>query len=83
MDLKNVYTVEFASLLNLEENFSSEGFAFQVCYEETSQVYTLYLIAAREQDRSDWIAAIRAGETTDLIHDKYINYECNNKIWNE
>lgn len=61
IDLKNVYTVETALLNHLgDDSLVFDGFAFQICYEEVSQVYTLYLISAREQDRTDWIAAIRA-----------------------
>ncbi|XP_058809578.1 tyrosine-protein kinase Btk29A-like, partial [Phymastichus coffea] len=36
------------------------GLPFQVGYREAGQEYTLYLVAAREQDRADWIRAIRA-----------------------
>lgn len=38
------------------------GLPFQVGYREAGQEYTLYLLAAREQDRTEWIRAIRAGE---------------------
>ena len=37
------------------------GLPFQVGYREAGQEYTLYLVAAREQDRAEWINAIRAG----------------------
>ncbi|KAL6440351.1 hypothetical protein ACFW04_003122 [Cataglyphis niger] len=37
------------------------GLPFQVGYREAGQEYTLYLLAAREQDRAEWIRAIRAG----------------------
>ncbi|KAJ8676374.1 hypothetical protein QAD02_012161 [Eretmocerus hayati] len=33
---------------------------FQVGYREAGQEYTLYLVAAKEQDRAEWIRAIRA-----------------------
>lgn len=57
-----MYAVETALLANLSEDSSAlDGYPFQVCYEEAAQVYTLYLISAREQDRADWITAIRAG----------------------
>ncbi|KAG5332208.1 BTKL kinase, partial [Acromyrmex heyeri] len=36
------------------------GLPFQVGYREAGQEYTLYLLAAREQDRAEWIRAIRA-----------------------
>ncbi|KOC62730.1 Tyrosine-protein kinase Btk29A [Habropoda laboriosa] len=36
------------------------GLPFQVGYREAGQEYTLYLLAAREQDRTEWIRAIRA-----------------------
>lgn len=39
------------------------GLPFQVGYREAGQEYTLYLVAAREQDRAEWIRALRAGET--------------------
>lgn len=38
------------------------GLPFQVGYREAGQEYTLYLVAAREQERAEWIRAIRAGE---------------------
>lgn len=38
------------------------GLPFQIGYREAGQEYTLYLLAAREQDRSEWIRAIRAGK---------------------
>lgn len=38
------------------------GLPFQVGYREAGQEYTLYLLAAREQDRAEWIRAIRAGK---------------------
>jgi tyrosine-protein kinase Tec len=37
------------------------GFPFQVGYQEGGQEYTLYLLANREQDRIEWIRALRAG----------------------
>lgn len=39
------------------------GLPFQVGYREAGQEYTLYLLAAREQDRAEWIRAIRAGRS--------------------
>ncbi|XP_057339629.1 tyrosine-protein kinase Btk29A isoform X2 [Microplitis mediator] len=36
------------------------GLPFQVGYREAGQEYTLYLLAAREQDRAEWIRALRA-----------------------
>lgn len=38
------------------------GLPFQVGYREAGQEYTLYLLAAREQDRAEWIRALRAGK---------------------
>jgi len=38
------------------------GLPFQVGYREAGQEYTLYLLATREQDRAEWIRAIRAGK---------------------
>lgn len=43
------------------------GLPFQVGYREAGQEYTLYLLAAREQDRAEWIRAIRAGESSFLL----------------
>lgn len=43
------------------------GLPFQVGYREAGQEYTLYLLAAREQDRAEWIQTIRAGEFLVLI----------------
>lgn len=40
------------------------GLPFQVGYREAGQEYTLYLLAAREQDRAEWIRALRAGKST-------------------
>jgi tyrosine-protein kinase Tec len=37
------------------------GFPFQVGYQEGGQEYTLYLLANREQDRAEWIRALRTG----------------------
>jgi len=37
------------------------GFPFQVGYQEGGQEYTLYLLANRDQDRAEWIRALRAG----------------------
>ena len=37
------------------------GYPFQVGYQEGGQEYTLYLLANREQDRAEWINALRAG----------------------
>jgi len=37
------------------------GFPFQVGYQEGGQEYTLYLLANGEQERIDWIRALRAG----------------------
>lgn len=43
------------------------GFALQVCYTDAGQNYTLYLVAKREQDRDDWINALRSGNTLRYI----------------
>jgi hypothetical protein len=37
------------------------GFPFQVGYQEGGQEYTLYLLANGEQERVEWIRALRAG----------------------
>lgn len=43
------------------------GLPFQVGYREAGQEYTLYLLAAREQDRTEWIRALRAGKMHSII----------------
>jgi hypothetical protein len=37
------------------------GFPFQVGYQEGGQEYALYLLANRDQDRAEWIQALRKG----------------------
>ncbi|XP_033218370.1 uncharacterized protein LOC117173835 [Belonocnema kinseyi] len=37
------------------------GFPFQVGYREAGQDYTLYLLGSREEERTEWIRAIRTG----------------------
>lgn len=63
IELKNVYVIETAVLpiedCNLTDGY---GYAFQICYGESSQIYTLYLKATKEQDRTEWINALRLGE---------------------
>lgn len=47
-----------------------QGFSFQIGYCETDDQltgrslpqYTLYLVASNEKERTEWIAAIRAGK---------------------
>lgn len=74
--VENVHIVEVANLgignneINGSDSVSSSsgtgsggapaGFPFQVGYRETAQDYTLYLLAAREEERSEWIRAIRS-----------------------
>lgn len=52
------------------------GLPFQVGYREAGQEYTLYLLAAREQDRTEWIRAIRAGESLLFIFFLLRSYNC-------
>lgn len=47
------------------------GLPFQIGYREAGQEYILYLLAGREQDRSEWIRAIRAGKY--LFFSRYIH----------
>nr|XP_018917341.1 PREDICTED: tyrosine-protein kinase Btk29A isoform X3 [Bemisia tabaci] len=48
-------------------NSSASGYPFQLCYIDSSgQEYTLYLITAREQDRTDWLIALREVCTNNL-----------------
>jgi PH domain len=62
IDLSKVCVVETAQLAGDGEPTPPVGFAFQVGYSEGTQNYTLHLLAVREQERSDWIRAIRAGK---------------------
>ncbi|XP_066999606.1 tyrosine-protein kinase Btk isoform X2 [Anabrus simplex] len=70
IELSAVHVVEPAQLPVVTDSGSNNsvssegvaypsGFPFQVSYTEAGQDYTLYLLAAREQDRTDWIRAIR------------------------
>ncbi|XP_035730806.1 tyrosine-protein kinase Btk29A-like isoform X3 [Vespa mandarinia] len=57
--IETVHVVETANLGSSGGNVPP-GLPFQIGYREAGQEYTLYLLAAREQDRSEWIRAIRA-----------------------
>lgn len=56
-----------------------QGFSFQIGYCETDDQlsgrslpqYTLYLVASNEKERTEWIAAIRAGKKENLF---FINF---------
>lgn len=45
----------------LNSSDCASGAPLQVGYTEQSQEYTLYLVTPREQDRDDWINALRSG----------------------
>lgn len=61
IDLKNVTAIEKAQPLTEECNWC-DGYAFQISYGESSQNYTLYLIAGSEEERSDWINTLRTSK---------------------
>lgn len=62
IELGRVSVVEAARLAaDGEEAPYPSGFAFQLGYLENGHCFTLYLLAAREQDRADWIRALRQG----------------------
>lgn len=43
-------------------NDSENGYSFQISYSDgNEQLYTLYLITQKLQERSDWIRSLRAG----------------------
>lgn len=46
---------------NTLNNTLGTGSPLQVGYTDAGQDYTLYLVAHREQDRDDWINALRSG----------------------
>lgn len=54
--LENVHYVEGTQTSN-----QADEFPFQVGYQETTQDHILYLFASREQDRTDWVLALRKG----------------------
>lgn len=56
------------------------GLPFQVGYREAGQEYTLYLLAAREQDRAEWIRAIRAGETSSSSTSSFVPFSSHYSI---
>lgn len=60
IDLENVHCIEIVHTLSSSEENSK--FPFQIGYQEGSQDYVLYLLASKEQDRSDWILALRSGK---------------------
>lgn len=60
VELSAVSVVE-AAQLNEPTEQHPQGVPFQLVYSEAGQEYTLYLLAPREHDRTDWIRAIRAG----------------------
>lgn len=59
VELSAVSVVE-AAQLNEPTEQHPQGVPFQLVYSEAGQEYTLYLLAPREHDRTDWIRAIRA-----------------------
>ncbi|XP_075234447.1 tyrosine-protein kinase Btk29A isoform X2 [Lycorma delicatula] len=58
------------------------GFALQVCYTDADQNYTLYLVAKREQDRDDWISALRSVCCENVkLSERYHSGLWNGKRW--
>lgn len=56
---------------NTLNNSPTSGCPLQVGYTEAGQDYTLYLVTHREQDRDDWINALRSGKFIVLTHEVY------------
>lgn len=69
MNIENVHSVELALPANsVDDNtVHNSSFPFQVGYQEGGQDYTLYLLAPRDQDRTDWIIALRTGKIINII----------------
>lgn len=62
IELGRVNVVETAQLAGDGEPPHPQGFPFQLGYiEGAHSSFTLYLLAAREQERADWIRALRQG----------------------
>lgn len=51
----------FNNSVSNNSSVSNGGSPLQVGYSEQGQEYTLYLVAPHEQDRDDWINALRSG----------------------
>ncbi|KAJ6649500.1 Tyrosine-protein kinase Btk29A [Pseudolycoriella hygida] len=68
ISIKGVRLVEPAVLNSDGDSSAPDGFSFQIGYCETDDQltvrslpqYTLYLVAANEKERTEWIAALRA-----------------------
>lgn len=53
------------------------GVPFQVGYRDAGQDYTLYLLAARDKDRAEWIDALRTGnfKKKRQLHKQILKYK--------
>lgn len=67
-------TIESAIISTEDCNFCA-GYAFQICYGESSQSYTLYLIANLDKERSDWINVLRTGSYDFVFVHSVINFK--------
>lgn len=58
-----MHSIEAALVSSSSEEigFQGELFAFQIGYQSDND-YTLYLLAFKDEDRVDWILALRQGE---------------------
>ncbi|KAF4523885.1 hypothetical protein B566_EDAN010203 [Ephemera danica] len=83
IELGRVVVVEAAKLTaDGEEAPHPPGFAFQLGYLENGHSFTLYLLAAREQDRADWIRALRQVCSDNLgLSDRFHEGVWNGRRW--
>lgn len=70
IELDNVRSVEITFLEQLEDTGGGlppgPSYPFQVGYQEVEDEYVLYLLAQKEVERTDWIAALRKGRMTNF-----------------
>lgn len=72
IDLNTVHTVETALTFHVKEGESRELCPFLVGYHYEKD-YNLFLLAHNENDRYDWILAIREGKILLLNHNGSVN----------
>lgn len=65
VELESVHSVEISYLDQLEENGGGlppgPSFPFQLGYSEAEDDYVLYLLAQKDNDRTEWISTLRKG----------------------
>lgn len=54
--LENIHYIEVTRISN-----QADEYPFQIGYQESGQDYILHLFASKEQERTDWILALRKG----------------------